>query len=51
MGLIIDEEYTTEFLELLRYVPCIKDENTKVQIFFSGFSLAFKDRVEYDEPR
>jgi len=27
---MIDEEYTTTFLELLRYMPYIKDENTKI---------------------
>ena len=45
------EEYTTNFLELLRYVPYLKDEKAKVQIFFSGLPLAFKDQSEYDEPR
>ena len=42
MGCMTDEEYTTKFLELLRYVPYTKDEKMKVQIFFSGFPLAFK---------
>ena len=51
MGLITNEEYMTKFLELLRYVPYLKDEKVKVKIFFSGFPLAFRDRIEYDEPR
>ena len=50
MGSIIDEEYTTKFLELLRYVPYLEDEKAKFQRFFSGFPLAFRDRMEYDEP-
>ena len=29
----------------------IKDEKTKVRIFIIGLPLAFKDRIEYDEPR
>ena len=28
---MIDEEYTTTFLELLRYLPYLKDEKAKVQ--------------------
>ena len=51
MGFMTVEEYMTEFLELLSYVPYLKDEKTKVQKFASGFHLAFKDWIEYDEPR
>eukprot|EP00253_Pinus_taeda_P014682 PITA_14682 len=51
MGLMTYEEYTTKFLELLRYVPYIKDEKEKVQRFISGFPSTFKDWIEYDEPR
>lgn len=38
------------FLELLRYVPYLEDEKSKVQWFFNGFTLPFRDRIEYDEP-
>lgn len=34
MGLMTDEEYTTKFLELLRYIMYLKDEKEKVEIFF-----------------
>jgi len=51
MGSMKDEDYMTKFFELLRYAPYNKDEKTKVQRFFSGFPLAFKDPIEYDEPR
>ena len=50
MGSMTDEEYTTKFLDLCRYVPYLTDENAKVQIFFIGFPLAFKDQIEYDDP-
>jgi len=50
MGLMTYEEYMTNFLELLRYVPYIKDEKAKVYKFVSGFPLAFRDQIEYDEP-
>lgn len=46
-----DQEYMTKFLELLRYVPYITNEKTKVQRFVSGFPLVFRDRIKYDEPR
>jgi len=36
MGQMVDEEYITKFLELLWYVPYLKDENEKVQRFISG---------------
>ena len=37
-------------MELLRYVPYLTDEKANVQIFSSGFPLAFRDWIEYDEP-
>lgn len=48
MGSMTDEEYMTKFLELLRYVPYLKDEKDKFQRFFSGVPLAFRDQIEYD---
>jgi len=30
MGSMIDDEYTSKFLELLRYVPYLKDEKAKI---------------------
>ena len=51
MGSMIEEEYMTKFLELLRYVPYLTDEKAKVQVFFSGFPLAFRYQIEYDEPQ
>lgn len=35
MGSTIDEEYTNNFLDLLRYVPYLKDEKKKIQRFIS----------------
>jgi len=51
MGSMKNEVYMNMFLELLSYVPYIKDENTKVQRFTSGFPLEFKDYIEYNGPR
>jgi hypothetical protein len=31
------DDYVKRFIELLRYVPYIKDEKVKIQHFLSGF--------------
>lgn len=51
MGSMTDEEYTSRFLEFLRYVPYIKEDKVKIQRFIRGFLVAFKDMIEFDEPR
>ena len=51
MGSMTDEEYITKFLDLLRYVPYLKDEKAKIQRFVNGFPLAFKYEIEFDEPQ
>jgi len=51
MGKMSDEEYIAKFLELLRYVPYLKDEKENVQRFISGLPLAFKDLLEILEPQ
>lgn len=50
MGSMIDDEYTSKFFELLRYVPCLTEEKSKVQRFISGLLVQFKDKIEFDEP-
>jgi len=45
-----DEEYMTKFMDLLRYVPYLKNEKAKVHRFFCRFPLAFKYLIECDEP-
>ena len=45
------DEYANKFLELLRYVRYIRDEKVKVQWFLSGFTQAYKDIIEFYEPR
>ena len=51
MGSMTDEEYTSRFLEFLRYVPYLKEDRAKIQRFISGFSVVFKDKIEFEEPR
>ena len=51
IGPMTYEVYITKFFKLLRYVPYLKYEKDKVQRFFKGFPLAFRYRIEYDEPQ
>lgn len=50
MGSMTDDKYTIRFLELVRYVSYLKEEKVMIQRFISGFPVAFKDRIEFDEP-
>jgi len=43
MGYIIDEEYTSIFLELLRYLPYLREEKDKVHRLINGFLVAYRD--------
>lgn len=36
MGSIIDDEYTSIFLEFLRYLPYLKEQKVEIQRFISG---------------
>ena len=51
MGSMTDEEYTSRFLKLFRYVPYLKEEKAKVHKFISGMPVTYRDRIEFDEPR
>jgi len=45
------EEYTTKFLELLRYVLYLKDEKSKIERYVSGMPQSFKGKIEFNEPK
>ena len=45
------KELCSNFLSLLRYVPYIIDEKTKIQHFLSCFPIMFKERIKYDNPK
>jgi hypothetical protein len=51
LGKLTIEEYVSKFLELLRYVPYIKEEKEKVQRFISGLPKGYQNRIEFDEPK
>jgi hypothetical protein len=45
------DEYETRFLEMLRYVDFIKDEQVKIQRFLSVLPSIFNDNIHYDDPK
>jgi hypothetical protein len=51
LGQLTIDEYINKFLELMRYVPYIKDEKVKMQRFLSGMPQSFWNRIEFDEPK
>lgn len=51
LGSMNMEELINKFLDLLRFVPYIKEENVKVQRFLSCLPQAYKDRIEFDNPK
>jgi hypothetical protein len=50
LGQLTIDEYVNKFLELMRYVPYIKDEKVKMKRFISGLPQSFRDMIEFDEP-
>ena len=51
LGQLTMEEYANKFLELLRFLRYIRDDNVKIKLFLSGLPRAYKDRIEFDEPQ
>jgi hypothetical protein len=49
MGQLTIDEYINKFIELMRYVPYIKDEKVKMQRFISGLPQSYQDKIEFDE--
>ena len=45
------DEYERRFLELMKYVPFIKDETVKIQTYLSGLPPSIGDKIQYDEPK
>jgi hypothetical protein len=51
LGSMAIDEYERRFLELLNYVPFIKDDIVKIQRYLSGLSSSIGDKIQYDEPK
>jgi hypothetical protein len=51
LGSMTIDEYERRFLELLKYVSFIKDEQVKIQRYLSGMPSFISDRIQYDDPK
>jgi hypothetical protein len=51
LGSMTMDEYERRFLELLKYVDFIKDEQVKIQRYLSGMPSIFSDKIQYDDPK
>ena len=45
LGSMSMDEYENKFLELLRDIGFIKEENVKIQMFLSGFPSFYRDKI------
>jgi len=45
------DEYVKRFTSLLRYVPYMQEEKTKIQWFISILPNFMKEKLEFDYPR
>jgi hypothetical protein len=50
IGQLTIDEYINKFLELMRYVPYIKDEKLNMKRFISGLPQSYRDIIQFDEP-
>jgi hypothetical protein len=51
LGKMSMEDLITNFLELLRFAPYIKDEKVKFQMFLICLPHSYKDIIEFDNPK
>jgi hypothetical protein len=51
LGNMTIDEYKQTFLELLKYVPFIKDETVNIQRYLSGFPPSIGDEIQYYDPK
>jgi hypothetical protein len=51
LGSMMIDEYEIIFLELLKYVPFIKDEQVNIQRYLSGIPSFISEKIQYDDPK
>jgi hypothetical protein len=51
LGSMTIDEYERRFLELLKYVSFIKDEQVKIHRYLSGMPSFISDKIQYDDPK
>ena len=45
------EDLVNKFLDMLRFLPYIKEENVKFKRFLSSFPWSYNDRIKFDNPK
>jgi hypothetical protein len=50
-GQMMMEDLMNKFLELLRFVPYIREDKVKIHRFLSCLPQAYRDRIEFDSPK
>jgi hypothetical protein len=51
LGQMTMDDLINKFLELLRFVPYIREDKVKIQRFLSCLPQSYKDRIEFDNPK
>jgi hypothetical protein len=51
LGSMTIDEYERRILEMLKYVPFIKDGQLKIQRYLSGIPSFINDKIQCDDPR
>ena len=51
LGHLTIDYFFTEFTNLLRYVPYIREEKAKLQRFLNCFPAVYKEKIEFDNAR
>ena len=51
MGSMTMDYFISNFLDLLHYVPYIKDEKVKIQQFLQCLLPNIRERIEFDMPK
>jgi hypothetical protein len=51
LGSMTIDEYECRFLELLKYVPFIKEETVKIQRYLSVLLPSIGDKIQYDDTK
>jgi hypothetical protein len=51
LGQITMDSYSKRFMDMLRYVPYLKDEKVRVKCFLNGLPQSYQDRIEFNRPR
>ena len=51
MGSMTMDAFINRFLDLLHYVPYIKEEKVKIQQFLGCIPPTFRDRIEFNMPK